>query len=164
MDDVNDFGKDSKFGHFPFSFGCDISELLKDVNKWVHHCTNMFEGWIPYDIEERDDQYIIMIPLPGLTKEDVEISLIGRELNIKTKRKTSEVSEVKQHENKKKHPYWGHGFIRNFLYMLWKKGGNATIQLPDDADENSVKSTMANGLLKVKLGKKPSKRVDVNVE
>ncbi|MFX0071936.1 MAG: Hsp20/alpha crystallin family protein [Candidatus Hermodarchaeota archaeon] len=164
MDCNENFGPHSKHWHFPFSFGCDFSGIMNDVNKWMGQWTKKFEGWVPYDIEEKDDNYFIVMPLPGLTKEEVDVSLIGRELNIKTKKKTPEENETKDEKESKKNLYRGHGFLRYFLNMLWKKGVDMDIQIPDDADENSIKSIMANGLLKIKFGKKPSKRVDINVE
>ena len=36
------------------------------------------------------------------------------------------------------------------------------IPLPADADENSITSKMANGLLRIRVGKKPAKPIDIN--
>ena len=41
---------------------------------------------------------------------------------------------------------------------------NIDIPLPTDADENSILSKMANGLLRITVNKKPAKNIDINDE
>jgi HSP20 family molecular chaperone IbpA len=38
------------------------------------------------------------------------------------------------------------------------------IELHENADLDSIKSVMANGLLRIKVGKKPAKKVDIKTD
>ncbi|MBD3339749.1 MAG: Hsp20 family protein [Candidatus Lokiarchaeota archaeon] len=164
--------EDSKYSghaHFPF-FGCDMSGIMKGVSRMMDKYIGKFDGWFPYDLEEREDDYLILVPLPGLSKEDVKISLIENNLNISTKKveKTDEKSNQKsQNSNQmhcEPHSHTHRGFLRFFLNNLWQNGINMDIPLPSNANENSIKPKMTNGLLKIRIAKKTPRKVDINVE
>jgi len=139
------------YGPFPFAHG--FAPFMKRIAQHVDECMGKFGSWIPYNLEDREGGYLITVPLPGRTKEDVTVSLIGNNLNIKASKPKTE-GEPKEESGHPRHP-----FMRFFFSFI---DVDMDIPLPANADLDSIKSVMANGLLKVKIGKKPSKKIDVN--
>ena len=138
-------------GPMPFMQG--IPHMMK---KFAHHmegCMGRAGSWIPYNLERREDGYIITVPIPGRTKEDVSVSLIGNNLNIKASKPKTD-GEPKEESGEPENP-----FLKFFFKFI---DVDMDIPLPANADLDSIKSVMANGLLKVKVGKKPSKNIDIN--
>ena len=142
----------------------DIAALKGMVFKGMKHGMKMFEGWVPYDIQEHENEYLITVPLPGLTKDDVKVSIVGRNLNVTAKRLKSDEKESVSDESKKSYGVYGAPFFMDFFSWMSKKDKDLDIPLQVDADENLVKSKMANGLLEIKIGKKPAKNIDINTE
>ena len=150
-------GKGVKFEHGhewgPFPFMRGIPQVMRRFAHHMEECMGRVGSWIPYNLESREDGYVITVPLPGRTKEDVSVSLIGNSLNIKAKKpKTDGVTTEESGQTQ-------HPFMRFFFKFI---DVDMDIPLPANADLDSIKSVMANGLLKVKVGKKPSKRIDIN--
>jgi HSP20 family molecular chaperone IbpA len=110
---------------------------------------------IPYNIEDLGDNYLITIPLPGRTKDQVKVSLIDKILKITAAK--PEIPKKKGEEEKPKerpshpHPWFGFRFVEVDL----------DIPLPPDADENLIDSKIANGLLSITIKKKPAKHIDI---
>ena len=149
-------GSEHPFGHgcFPFA-GKDFPDMMKRIGRHINECMGRFGSWVPYNLEKLESGYLIVVPLPGRKKEDINISLIGNSLNIKAaKPKTSE--EINDDKEKPGIPFFRHGF--SFMDV------DMDITLPADADLDSIKSIMSNGVLKIKLGKKPSRNIDINTE
>ncbi|MBA7701908.1 hypothetical protein ES703_110655 [subsurface metagenome] len=142
----------------------DISALKGMIFKGMKHGMKFFEGWVPYDIQEHENEYLITIPLPGLTKDAVKVSIVGRNLNITAKRSKSDENKGVSDESKKSYGVYGAPFFMDFFALMSKKDINLDIPLQIDADENMVKSKMANGLLEIKIGKKLAKSIDINTE
>ena len=80
-------------------------------------------------------------------------ALIGNNLNIKASRPKTD-GEPKEESDQPENP-----FLKFFFKFI---DVDMDIPLPANADLDSIKSVMANGLLKVKVGKKPSKNIDIN--
>lgn len=96
------------------------------------------DNFVPsIDISETDDQFHISAQLPGMKKEDIDISLENGRLSI-----SGERSFEKEEEGKKYHRVeteFG-SFERSF-------------QLPDNVDEDSISATYENGLLNITIQK-----------
>ncbi len=137
----------------PFPFGQGFPHFMRKIARHVDECMGKFGSFVPYNIKDREDGYLITVPLPGRAKEDVTVSLIGNCLNIKASKPKTE-GESKDESGQLKHP-----FLRFFFTFI---DVDMDIPLPANADLDSIKSVMANGLLKVKVGKKPSKKIDIN--
>ncbi|MFO7794524.1 MAG: Hsp20/alpha crystallin family protein [Promethearchaeati archaeon] len=151
----------SRRGH-PDFFGEEFPYMLKDMLGYMKHHMKRFEGWVPYDIEDSESDYMISVPLPGLSREDLEVSLISSNLNIKAQRKGNKEDVKKNHF---RHPEFRRGdFLKDIFTSIWKRDVNLDIPLPSNADEDSIKSKMKDGLLRIKIGKKPPKKVDINTE
>jgi HSP20 family molecular chaperone IbpA len=143
--------KGDKYQHWcgPGAFAHGFPHFIGKIARHVEECMGKFGSWVPYNLEDREDGYLITVLLPGRTKEDVTVSLIGNSLNVKaSKPKTEDVS------GQQRLP-----FLRFFFTFI---DVDMDIPLPANADVDSIKSVMANGLLKVKIGKKPSKKINVN--
>lgn len=139
----------------------DMGGVAKKIMSHVKHCMNDFEGFTPYEIEDLGDNYLISVPLPGLSKEDVKVSLINDNLNISAKSKSEEIKS-KTPEDKDEDIHCGAVFCKDLLNFLWKKDVNLDIPLPSDVDKETIKSRLNNGLLKVKIEKVPPKKINID--
>lgn len=134
----------------------DIARMKHMAGRFMKHFMGGFGNWIPHNIEDLGQEYLITMPLPGRTKEDVEVSLINKNLNIKAKKPKVPEREGIKKEEKEQFTFPFHGF--RFVDV------NMDIPLPADANEDSIVSKMANGLLRIRIGKKPAKPIDINEE
>lgn len=90
------------------------------------------------DIQETDEGYVIEADLPGASKDDVSISLEDDVMTISYEKKEEDKEENKD------------GYI-----VRERKSHVAvtrSIRVPE-ADENSAKATMENGVLKIEIAK-----------
>lgn len=79
-------------------------------------------------IHESDDAWILRLDLPGFSKADVTLTVTGRELHLK-----AETPEDK--------PFGGKS------ERQWKLG--------DDVDDSAITANLENGVLELKLPKRP---------
>jgi HSP20 family protein len=115
----------------------------------VSRTPGSFSRWVPaLDVYQDKDQFTVVAELPGLKKEDVELSLHGGVLTISGERKQ---------EKKGEEGYRNERFFGRF---------QRSITLPTSVDGNKVKATYQDGILKVVLPKaeeaKP-KQIEVSV-
>ena len=136
-------------------------EMEEILNRYRHPATRElvskeYEGilsgtWIPaVDICETKDAYIIKGELPGVDKEDVDISVDDNLLSIKGEKKYEKsVDEDQTHRNE-------------CVYGLFER----SFSLPKQVDINNVKAVFKNGVLKLTVPKaeetKP-KQIRVNI-
>ena len=108
--------------------------------------------WAPaVDIKETDDTYLIEAELPGLSKEDVKVTVDDGVLTIQGERKQEEESSDKKIHRVER--FYG-SFMRRF-------------SLPDNVDEGSVKARFKDGVLTLSVKKaepKEPKAIEVQVE
>jgi HSP20 family protein len=108
-------------------------------------------GWTPpMDVYEDENNYIVNLEVPGLKKEDFEISLKDGELTLSGERKN-------ETRNEKEGTTHSERFFGRF---------QRTVTLPSPVDNAAVKANYTDGLLTITLPKteaaKP-KRIAVNV-
>ena len=139
-------------GHFPKAFMHGFGKMMG--HHWKQ-CCGMLGNWIPHNLEDKEDSYLITIPIPGRTKEDVTVSLIGRNLNVTAKKPKDEQKKEGEETKEDETP----GFLRKFFKFI---NVNMDIPLPTDANEESIKSAMAHGVLKIRIGKKEPKNININ--
>lgn len=113
--------------------------------------TQLFSGWSPaLDLYQNNDNVIARVELPGMRKEDIEISLQDGMLTISGERK-SETSEGEKSERSER-------YVGKF---------RRSVSLPTKVDANKVTASYRDGMLTVTLPKaeeaKP-KQIQVNVE
>lgn len=99
--------------------------------------------WTPAaNISESGEEYLIKAELPEVRKEDVKVMVDEGVLTISGERRN-----VLEHKDEKVHrieSFYG-SFARSF-------------RLPDDADVGSIHAESKDGILKVRVPKKPSAR------
>ena len=93
-------------------------------------------GWAPpVDIEERDDAYVFQAELPGVQREDVNIELVGNELQISGEIKEREREGILRKRTRK---------VGQFEYR---------VVLPDQVDPDRVEAKLNDGVLTVQVPK-----------
>lgn len=96
--------------------------------------------WNPgFEIRETDDAFMFRADMPGVRNEDLEISMIGNQLQITGKREREQ-----QQDEGRYHTYeraYG-SFCRVFT-------------LPDSADVDNIRAELNNGVLTLSVPKKP---------
>ena len=117
--------------------------LLANLNR-----QDLFSGWSPaLDLYQNSDNLVAVIELPGMRKEDIEISLHDGTLTIAGERKSSSSNGEKAERSER--------YVGSF---------RRSISLPARVDTSKVSATYRDGILTVTLPKaeeaKP-KRIDV---
>ncbi len=112
--------------------------------------TQLFNGWTPaLDLYQTNDDVVAVVELPGMRKEDIELSLQDGMLTISGERKTETPDADKTARSER--------FVGKF---------RRSISLPTRVDANKVTAVYKDGMLTVTLPKaeevKP-KQIQVNV-
>ncbi|WP_372634428.1 Hsp20/alpha crystallin family protein [Fodinibius sp.] len=96
------------------------------------------ELWAPdTDVSETDEEYIVTVDLPGISKEDVEVSFKDNRLTISGERQHEEKEEKEDFLRKERY----HGsFTRSFT-------------LPSAGKDDKIKARFKEGVLKVNVPK-----------
>jgi HSP20 family protein len=111
----------------------------------------LFNGWTPaLDLYQTNDDVVAVVELPGMRKEDIEISLHDGTLSISGERKAESAEGDKATRTER--------FVGKF---------RRSIALPTRVDVNKVNASYKDGILTVTLPKaeevKP-KQIKVNVD
>ncbi|KAL0913183.1 hypothetical protein M5K25_016624 [Dendrobium thyrsiflorum] len=104
----------------------------------------------PWDIKEDDKEVKIRYDLPGLSKEEVKVSLEDDVLVIKSQHK-EETGERKEGED---------GWWRGSSTSAY----NIRLVLPDECEKDKVKAELKNGVLLVTVPKSKVERKVIDVE
>jgi len=124
-----------------------FSDLLDDFFNDAVATSNSFVPGI--DIAETDTQFLIEAELPGLKKDDIDVSLENNQLTISGERSFEEENNgTKYHRVESKYG----SFSRS-------------IQLPDNIESGSVSAAYKNGILQITLDKseeKARKQITIN--
>jgi HSP20 family protein len=130
----------------------DELDNLFELPFWANFAnqTQLFSGWTPaLDLYQSNDNIVAMIELPGMRKEDIEISLHDGTLTISGERK----HEIREGEKAER----GERYVGTF---------RRSITLPAAVDANKVTANYKDGILTITLPKaeeaKP-KQIQVNV-
>jgi HSP20 family protein len=95
-------------------------------------------GWTPtIETFEKEDKFVVKAELPGMKKEDIDVSVVGDTLTIKGERKAE--SETKE-EN---------------YYCCERSYGSffRSIALPSSVDAKKIEASYEDGVLEVSLPK-----------
>lgn len=99
--------------------------------------------WTPLaDLDETDDAYIVKVDLPGVRKDQVEVQVQDRQLNI-----TGEVPEPQEDEGRRRH-------------RRSRRTGRFELHtyLPGDVSADAVRAELADGVLTVTVPKAESSK------
>jgi HSP20 family protein len=108
------------------------------------------KSWYPtVDVSEGKRDILVKAEIPGVDKEDIDLSIDGRLLTICGEKKhEKEESDERYHRVESS-------------FGLYKR----TIELPTDVDESKVDAKYKNGILKIKLKKAKeaeTKKITIN--
>lgn len=119
----------------------NFSDLLDD---FFSEAVNKREGFLPgIDVSETDTQFEINVTLPGMKKDDINISLENNLLTVSGERK---FKDEETDENKKYHRV-------ESRYGKFER----SLQLPDNIDSDSVDATYEDGVLHITVEKSEDK-------
>jgi len=94
------------------------------------------------DVVEREDEFVVSVELPGVKKENIELTIADNVLRVKAKRE----EEVEKEEE-------------NYLYReRTYRGYHRSIPLPVEVDADRAEATFKNGVLEVRLPKVAAER------
>lgn len=121
------------------------------LNALTNNSQQFLNGWLPtIDLYEDQDHLVLKAELPGMKKEDIDISLQGDVLTLSGERKEEEVFD-------KAETYRAERFLGRF---------QRTCTLPISVDARKVDASYKDGILTVTLPKaeeaKP-KQIEVKV-
>lgn len=90
------------------------------------------------DIYEKDDIYNVEVDIPGIKKEDIKIEFSKGTLTISAESKKEEVDNSRKYLHRERKMY---GKIQRSFYL-------------GDIDEENIKATFNDGILKIEVPKK----------
>ena len=104
--------------------------------RWLRSMPNEPMNWSPsLDIYETADCFVVRTELPGVKKENIDISVSGNMLTIKGERRAPEVQEYECSE---------------ICYGSFSR----SITLPQSADCDSISATLESGVLEISVPKR----------
>ena len=116
-----------------------FSDLLDDFFNEAVSSSNAFVPGI--DISETDDQFQVQVELPGMERDDIEVSLENSVLTVNGERKFEE-----KENGKKFHKVESH-------YGTFSR----SVQLPENVDADSVDAHYKDGILHISIDKSEDK-------
>jgi len=120
-----------------------LSSLRDEVNRlfdftWPSRDSGLFSGWSPaLDVFDDKDNFVVTVELPGLKKEEINLSIHDGVLTISGERK---------HERDEKE---GSTFRSERYFGKFQR----SVTLPAAVDANKVAATYKDGVLTVELPK-----------
>jgi HSP20 family protein len=100
------------------------------------------------DVVDRDDEVLVRAEVPGVNKEDIEVSMSGNMLTIK--------GQTKREEKEEKGDY--------FRCEISRGAFSRTLTLPAEVDEAKAKAELKDGVLELTLPKaEKSKRRTIKI-
>ena len=118
------------------------SQFHQELNRLFGESSNVATSdWVPVvDIKEEKERFVIHADLPGVKREDIDITMEEGVLSIRGERHLGEAGEEGQYKRVER----AHGsFYRRFA-------------LPDTADADKISAKCTDGVLEVVLPKRES--------
>jgi len=114
------------------------------------HLPAPFEGRVPQvDIVERDDEVFVKAELPGIEKDDVEITMTENSVTIKGSSKAEDKEEKGDYHR----------------CEISQGSFSRTLSLPGQVDTNKARASFKNGVLNLTIPKlSKSKHTNIKVE
>lgn len=104
-----------------------------------------------FDVKERDDAYLLQADLPGVRKDDLDISVAGDRITI---------SGTRQNEERQENEQW-HAVERSYGTFT------RSFILPEGIRTDDVQAELTNGVLNITVPKRPEvqpRKVEVKGE
>jgi HSP20 family protein len=127
------------------SFRDEMDRVLDDFYGRMAPARETYEGdWLPaMDMKETDNEITASIELPGLSKDDIKVSVKNDVLTISGEKKQEKIEEKDN----------VHRVERSYGYF------KRSVTLPVEVDSEKVKAAFKDGILKITLPKTESKRI-----
>ena len=124
----------------PFATTAGIDELFRGFFAPVRRGDGEAPQAIRLDVTESEQSYIVRAEVPGVKKDDIHVTIEGNQVSI--------AAEVKRESEKKE----GDRVIHTERYagQMFR-----SFTLPSELDETSSQAKYENGVLELKLAKKP---------
>jgi len=126
-------------GH-PFT---DLMDIRNEMDRLLSDTFRAFDGgekygWRPaIDIEEGENEFIVTAELPGINKEDVNISITDNQLTV-----SGEIGETRDVQEKNYH-------VKERVRGKFSR----SVALPTTIDSNNTEASYEDGILKIRLPK-----------
>jgi len=122
----------------------DIMSLQERINKIFDETVqkdrkSQYGDWYPpVDIFEKEDGITIIMEIPGVSEEDIDLQITDGVLTVRGEKK---LPYEKNNEN---------------FYRLERNFGKfaRSFALPNSVDQNKVKASLKEGILKIEIGKR----------
>lgn len=129
----------------------EIDRLFEAPLAQLAHASQLLSGWTPaIDLHEDKDNVYVNVELPGMKKEEIDVSLHDGALSISGERRS-------EHKQEEAEVYRSERFFGRF---------QRTVEIPSPVAADKVKAEYKDGILCVTLPKteeaKP-KHIDVNI-
>jgi HSP20 family protein len=112
-----------------------LDETFAGLGRWPS-LLGETAGWAPLvDIEEHDDAYVLEAELPGVRRDDIEIELVGNELEIGGELQEKERTGVMRRRTRR---------TGRFDYR---------VTLPEQVEADKIEASLADGVLTVRVPK-----------
>ncbi|XVF86463.1 hypothetical protein PTKIN_Ptkin18bG0042300 [Pterospermum kingtungense] len=129
---------------FPSGLGDALLQATQNINRLFDNI-NLTPSQLMARVKEQDDCYKVRYDVPGLSKEDVKITIDDGVLNIKGEHKDEE-------EEGSDDEYWS---ARSYGYF------NTSLVLPGDAKVDEIKAELKDGVLSVIIPRTEQTKKDV---
>lgn len=126
----------------------DLYRINREMNRMLYgRDETKYSYWPEVNIYEKEDSFMVLANVPGMSKDEISISLKDNSLKISGTKKTGE-NDINYHLRERKHG----DFERNFL-------------LDEKVDVNNISAEMKSGLLLIKIPKSPeTKPVKIDIK
>jgi HSP20 family protein len=127
-----------------------VSRSLFHPSRWEWPSMPSLRTSMPkVDIVDRDSEVLIRAEVPGVKKDDLDVSMTDHSITIK--------GSTRHEEKEEKGDYYRH--------EISKGSFSRTLTLPGDVDINQAKSSFADGVLEITVPKmERAKRRSINID
>ena len=129
--------------HFATNHWSLLNDMEREMRRFMGHTTaskKTDNEWTPaVDIVEEDERFILMLEIPGVDPQTIDVSVEDNVLSISGSRKADEISEKAEVHRRERR---AGDFKRSFT-------------LPDSVQADGISATGKFGVLEVNIPKKP---------
>lgn len=153
MNERNKKDKNEPFGDLmksmnQFFHDKPVRGLLQTMDEFFKNPFTSAASSFQVSVSETDDEHVISAELPGVNKEQIQLDVIDNYVTITV---LSLESIIEENDHKE--------MIKKQTSM---KKSIRSIPLPQPIDENKVKASYKNGLLKIRVPKQKGKKIMID--
>ena len=125
-----------------------MQNMIEEVTGKGMNLATEFTGHMPIDVREEDGNLIISADLPGVQKEDIDITADGQNVQI-----TAESSAELKEENEK--------YLRK---ERTQRSFRRNIHWPKEIDEDTIQAEYNDGVLEISAELKENEGEEIEIE